>query len=164
MAMAGLRLKLRPHERVLINGSVIENGSSQVELRVLSPDTRILRLRDALHPDEVNTPTKRVCYIAQLLVAGEVSADQAVPQFVRGLVTLKQVFLDPGSQAVMDEALRFIHARNYYKAMQCMRRLLAYEKLVLENPAYAQGGAKQASESRDGSGQSHPSSNPLACG
>jgi flagellar biosynthesis repressor protein FlbT len=160
--MAGLRLKLRPHERVLINGAVIENGTSQVELRVLSPDTRILRLRDALHPEEVNTPTKRVCYIAQLLVAGEVNAAQAVPQFVRGLVALKQVFLDPGSQAVMDEALRFVHARNYYKAMQCTRRLLAYEKLVLENPACAQGGAKQAGEAELSSARSDRSPGPLA--
>ena len=33
--MTGLRLKLRPGERVLINGAVIENGRAQVELRVL---------------------------------------------------------------------------------------------------------------------------------
>jgi flagellar biosynthesis repressor protein FlbT len=146
MAMAGLRLKLRPHERVLINGAVIENGASQVELRVVSPDTRILRLRDALHPEAVHTPTERVCYIAQLLVAGEAGAEEAVPQFVRGVAALKQVFLDPGSQAVMDQALRFVHAGNYYKAMQCMRRILAYERLVLENPAYAKRGGKEPEE------------------
>jgi flagellar protein FlbT len=164
MSMAGLRLKLRAHERVLINGAVIENGASQVELRVLSPNTRILRLRDALHPDAVTTPTKRVCYIAQLLVAGEVSAEQAVPQFVRGVVALKQVFLDPGSQAVMDQALRFVHAGNYYKAMQCMRRLLAYEQLVLENPAYAQRGAKEPDGPQSRSLQGTPSPMPPACG
>jgi flagellar protein FlbT len=136
--MAGLRLKLRPNERVLINGAVVENGRTQVELRVLTPDTNILRLRDALHPERIDTPTKRVCYIAQLVVAGEVEPDAALSQFVRGVVALKQVFLDPGSQATMDQAIQFARARNYYKAMQCMRRILAYEELVLENPAYAQ--------------------------
>jgi flagellar protein FlbT len=136
--MAGLRLKLRPNERVLINGAVVENGRTQVELRVLTPDTNILRLRDALHPERIDTPTKRVCYIAQLVVAGEVEPDAALSQFVRGVVALKQVFLDSGSQATMDQAIQFARARNYYKAMQCMRRILAYEELVLENPAYAQ--------------------------
>ena len=135
--MAGLRLKLRPNERVLVNGAVIENGRTQVELRVLTPETKILRLRDALHPDRIDTPTKRVCYIAQLVVAGEVQPEEALPQFVRGVVALKQVFLDPGSQATMDQAIRFARTNNFYKAMQCMRRILVYEELVMENPAYA---------------------------
>jgi flagellar protein FlbT len=164
MAMAGLRLKLRPHERVLINGAVIENGASQIELRVVSPNTRILRLRDALHPDAVNTPTERVCYIAQLLVAGEAGAEEAAPQFVRGVAALKQVFLDPGSQAVMDQALRFVHAGNYYRAMQCMRRLLAYEQLVLGNPAYAQGAGKVTDQPHVQSVGQSPSPMPPACG
>jgi flagellar protein FlbT len=135
--MTGLRLKLRPKERVLINGAVIENGSGQVELRVLTPETRILRLRDALHPDHIDTPTKRVCYIAQLVVAGEMTTEVARSRFVRGVVELKQVFLDAGSQAIMDQAIQHAHAGNFYKAMQCMRRILQYEELVLQNPAYA---------------------------
>jgi len=135
--MAGLRLKLRPNERVLINGAVIENGHTQAELRVLTPETKILRLRDALHPDHIDTPTKRVCYIAQLVVAGEVQPDAAISQFVRGVVALKQVFLDPGSQATLDQAIQCARAKNFYQAMQCMRRMLRYEELVMENPAYA---------------------------
>jgi flagellar protein FlbT len=135
--MIGLRLKLRPKERVLINGAVLENGRNQVELRVLTPETRILRLRDALHPEHVDTPTKRVCYIAQLVVAGELSPEEAMSRFVRGVVELKQVFLDPGSQAAMDQAVRYARANNFYKAMQCMRRILPYEELVMQNPAYA---------------------------
>jgi hypothetical protein len=53
------------------------------------------------------------------------------------VVELKQVFLDRGSQATMDQAIQFARARNFYKAMQCMRRILLYEELVIENPAYA---------------------------
>ena len=135
--MIGLRLKLRPNERVLINGAVLENGRNQVELRVLTPETKILRLRDALHPEHVDTPTKRVCYIAQLVVAGELAPEEALSRFVRGVVELKQVFLDAGSQAAMDQAIRHARADNFYKAMQCMRRILPYEELVLRNPAYA---------------------------
>lgn len=139
--MTGLRLKLRPNERVLINGAVIENGRTQTELRVLTSETKILRLRDALHPEHIDTPTKRVCYIAQLVVAGELSAEEALSKFVRGVVELKQVFLDPGSQATMDQAIRHARANSFYKAMQCMRRILTYEELVLQNPAYAHRGA-----------------------
>ena len=135
--MIGLRLKLRPKERVLINGAVLENGRNQVELRVLTPETKILRLRDALHPVHVDTPTKRVCYIAQLVVSGDLSPEEALSRFVRGVVELKQVFLDSGSQAAMEQAIRHARANNFYKAMQCMRRILPYEELVMQNPAYA---------------------------
>lgn len=137
--MTGLRLKLRPNERVLINGAVVENGRAHAELRVLTPETKILRLRDALHPDHVDTPTKRVCYIAQLVVAGEMSPEEALSRFVRGVVELKQVFLDPGSQATMDQAIKHARTNSFYKAMQCMRRILPYEELVMQNPAYAHG-------------------------
>jgi flagellar protein FlbT len=63
--MTGLRLKLGPNEQVLINGAVVQNGQTKIELRIKTPNTNILRLRDAIHPDQVDTPTKRVCYIAQ---------------------------------------------------------------------------------------------------
>jgi flagellar protein FlbT len=78
-----------------------------------------------------------VCYIAQLVVAGEKQPGEAISQFVRGVVALKQVFLDSGSQTTMNEAIQFARAEKFYQAMQCMRRILAYEELVMENPTYA---------------------------
>ena len=72
--MSGLVLKLAPKERVLINGAVIENGEKRSRLSVMTPNANILRLRDAIHPDEVNTPVRRVCYIAQLVLSGDAMA------------------------------------------------------------------------------------------
>ena len=59
--MAGLILKLRPHEEFLINGVVVQNGDRKTRLRVKTDGAAILRLRDAIHPEEVNTPVRRVC-------------------------------------------------------------------------------------------------------
>ena len=36
--MSGLVLKLGPHERVLINGAVIENGEKRSRLAVMTPN------------------------------------------------------------------------------------------------------------------------------
>ena len=46
--MSGLVLKLGPHERVLINGAVIENGDKRSRLAIMTPQANILRLRDAI--------------------------------------------------------------------------------------------------------------------
>lgn len=128
--MAGLKLKLRPEEKILINGAVIQNGMKQVELTVKTSGTRILRLRDAIHPEEANTPVKRVCYIAQLAVAGEVSEDDALNDFTKGVNALQKVFQDDGSQAVMEMALECANANDFYRAMQAMRKLIKYEEAL----------------------------------
>ena len=81
--MSGLVLKLGPHERVLINGAVVENGDKRSRLAIMTPNANILRLRDAIHPQEANTPVKRVCYIAQLVLTGDATAEDTRPQLLR---------------------------------------------------------------------------------
>jgi flagellar biosynthesis repressor protein FlbT len=43
--MAGLVLKLARHERILVNGALIENGDRKAELRILTKDAIVLRER-----------------------------------------------------------------------------------------------------------------------
>jgi|GEM_PF-192473 len=128
--MAGLKLKLRPEEQLMINGSIIQNGAKQVELTVKTPGTRILRLRDAIHPEEATTPVKRVCYIAQLAVAGEAKDEEVYDDFVKGVNALKNVFHDKGSQEVIAKALDYAEEHDFYKAMQAVRKLIRYEEAL----------------------------------
>ncbi|MEO0959734.1 MAG: flagellar biosynthesis repressor FlbT, partial [Pseudomonadota bacterium] len=88
--MPGLILKLRAHEQILVNGVVMQNGERNTRLIIKTPDAKILRLRDAIHPDEVNTPVKRVCYIAQLAVAGEAAPEAATRELERGIAQLRE--------------------------------------------------------------------------
>ena len=88
----------------MINGVVIENGDRRARLNVLTPDANVLRLRDAIHPEEANTPVRRVCYIAQLVLAGEADPEEARRQLNRGIEQLCQVFQDADSRAHLDAA------------------------------------------------------------
>ncbi|WP_270921321.1 flagellar biosynthesis repressor FlbT, partial [Parasedimentitalea psychrophila] len=74
--MSGLVLKLAPKERVLVNGAVIENGDRRSRLSIMTPDANILRLRDAIHPEDANTPVRRVCYAAQLVLTGDIDPQE----------------------------------------------------------------------------------------
>ncbi len=144
--MAGLKLRLKAKERVLINGTVVENGNHQSELTIMSPGAHILRLRDALHPSEVRTPVKRVCYIAQLAVAGEVDEGEALVQLTRGVNQLCQVLLDPPSQAILAQALAEAQAHNFYKSMQALRQLLPLEEKLLARVAKTAPSAVRSGE------------------
>ncbi len=129
--MSGLVLKLSPKERVLINGAVIENGDRRSRLSIVTPNANILRLRDAIHPEEVNTPVRRVCYIAQLVLSGDVDHEEARMQLLRGIEQLSQVLTDPDSRNHMTKATEAVTQDQYYQVLKCLRALLPREERLM---------------------------------
>jgi flagellar protein FlbT len=129
--MSGLVLKLNPKERVLVNGAVIENGDRRSRLSILTPNANILRLRDALRPDEVNTPVRRVCYIAQLVLSGDVDVDRAKIQILRGIEQLSQALLDSDSRGQLSAATDATTQNDFYRALKSLRSLLPREARLL---------------------------------
>lgn len=129
--MSGLVLKLAPKERVVINGAVIENGDRRTRLSVLTPGANILRLRDAIHPEEANTPVRRVCYIAQLVVSGDAEPDEAQIQLLRGIEQLSQVFRDTDSRTALERATDAVREGQFYQGLRALRSLLPREERLM---------------------------------
>ena len=129
--MTGLVLKLAPKERVVINGAVIENGDRRTRVSVLTPGANILRLRDAIHPEEANTPVRRICYIAQLVVSGDAEAEEAQSQLLRGIEQLSQVFLDPDSRLALTRATDAVEKGQFYQGLRALRSLLPREERLM---------------------------------
>ena len=129
--MGGLVLKLAPGERVLINVAVIENGERRSRLSIVSPKANILRLRDAIRPDQVNTPVRRVCYVAQLILSGDAPEDTGSRQLRQGIAQLMQALDDENSLTRLREALRHVDDGDFYRAMKCLRALLPREERLL---------------------------------
>ena len=129
--MSGLVLKLNPKERVLVNGAVIENGDRRSRLSILTPNANILRLRDAIRPDEVNTPVRRVCYIAQLVLSGDVTEGDAELQILRGIEQLSQALRDEDSRVHLDAATDAVGRKDFYRVLKSLRYLLKREARLL---------------------------------
>ena len=129
--MSGLVLKLAPRERILVNGAVVENGDKRARLAVLTPHANILRLRDAIHPETVDTPVRRVCYIAQLVLSGDILPGDARHQMIRGIEQLSQVFTDRDSRSQLDVATAAVLDEQYYQAMKSLRSLLPREARLM---------------------------------
>lgn len=129
--MSGLVLKLGPKERVLVNGAVIENGDRRSRLSILTPNANILRLRDAIRPDEVNTPVRRVCYIAQLVLSGDAEESEARHQLLRGIEQLSQALTDSDSRVQLSDATDAILEGEYYRGLKRLRSLLPREERLL---------------------------------
>ncbi len=125
--MSGLVLKLGPRERIMINGVVMENGDRRTRINIVTPDANVLRLRDAIHPNDANTPVKRVCYIAQMVLAGEADPAEARPQLLRGIEQLSHVFSDAESRESLVTATQAVDAGHHYQALKALRSLLPRE-------------------------------------
>lgn len=133
--MSGLVLKLGPKERVLINGAVIENGDRRSRLSIVTPNANILRLRDAIHPEEATTPVRRVCYAAQLVLSGDSNADEARMPLLRRIEELSRILTDNDSRAQLAAATDAVVSGQFYQCLKALRTLLPREDRLLATGA-----------------------------
>lgn len=129
--MSGLVLKLGPRERVLINGAVIENGDRRSRLSIVTPNANILRLRDAIHPEEARTPVRRLCYTAQLVLTGDADAQQAKPQLLRNIEELSRILTDSDSRKLLTTATDSLLEEQFYQCLKALRALIPREDRLL---------------------------------
>lgn len=129
--MSGLVLKLNPKERVLINGAVIENGDRRCRLSIVSPNAHILRLRDAIHPDEASSPVRRLCYATQLVLSGDADPEEAKMHLLRRIEELSRILTDSDSRQQLAEATEAVISARYYHCLKALRRLIPREDRLL---------------------------------
>lgn len=129
--MSGLIIKLSPKERILINGAVIENGDRRSRMTIMTPDANILRLRDAIHPEDAKTPVRRVCYAVQLVLTGDTTPNDARLPLLRHIEELSQIFVDPDSRRHLDVASTALVNEDHYHCLKALRVLLPREERLL---------------------------------
>ncbi len=129
--MSGLVLKLAPKERVLINGAVIENGDRRSRLSIVSPNANILRLRDAIHPEEAGTPVRRVCYATQLVLTGDADPGETRQKLLRHIEELSRILTDPDSRSLLTAATDALLGDQFYQCLKSLRALIPREDRLL---------------------------------
>lgn len=129
--MSGLVIKLGPKERILVNGAVIENGDRRSRFTVLSSKANILRLKDAIHPDEANSPVKRACCLAQLILSGDIGFAEASPKLARQIEILDTVFQRPDVKQELNVASQELDRENAYGCLRALRKILPLEERLL---------------------------------
>lgn len=128
--MAGLTLSLSPEESFYINGALLQNGDRPARIRIKDGDARVLRCRDALRPEEVDTPVKRLYFAIQLLITGDIEEAVALPAIFRECVSLTTVFerISPRLIPTVEDMLQ---RSNYYSALCHLRQVITLEANLL---------------------------------
>ena len=132
--MTGLVLKLQPHEKVLINGAVIQNGARSARIRVRSEGVSILRSKDALHPEDANTPVRRLYFAAQQALVGDADQDQVKREILAGVEELENVF---GGEAasILEKAASAANDGRFYAVIRSLKKLFPVEDALLAHGA-----------------------------
>ena len=121
-----LKLSLRPGEKFVVNGAVVQNGDRRAAL-VLQNKASVLREKDIMQPDEAHTPAKRIYFPIMLMYLDDTGRDKAYAEFAARLAEFMGAVRD---HAVLTECIgvsKEVMAGEYYRALMRCRKLIAYE-------------------------------------
>ncbi|ACG77796.1 flagellar repressor protein FlbT [Phenylobacterium zucineum HLK1] len=127
-----LKLSLRPGERFVLNGAVVQNGDRRSVL-VLQNKASVLREKDIMQSDEANTPARRIYFPVMMMYLDEANADRYYDEFVRRMGEFMGVISNPAVLAECVNISKHCMSREYYKALMLCRRLIEYEDERLGN-------------------------------
>jgi flagellar protein FlbT len=136
--MSGLVLKIAPGERFIVNGALLENGDKPARIRISDGNVRVLRCRDALRPEEVDTPVKRIYFAIQLLITGDLDVAEAVPAIDAECAALLDIFR-PIDAELIPTLRSMLNRGNHYSALCHLREILKIEAGLLTRSALAGG-------------------------
>lgn len=116
-----LKLSLRPHETIVVNGAVVQNGDRRGVL-LLQNQARILREKDLMSAAEARTPAQRAYFTLMLFY---LSGEEAGPALTRLQEALRTLAADPGTRGCAEEISALIVVGQTYRALGLARALIA---------------------------------------
>lgn len=129
--MSGLMISLRPNEKFLVNGALLSNGPKRGQICVEGDDVNILRLCDAIHPDDVNSPVSRLYYRVQTVLSGD-SKIADTDKFVRDdFASILHVFENTPLSKTLDVALKTWESGRIYSTLCRLKPLLSVEAEIM---------------------------------
>jgi flagellar protein FlbT len=129
-----LKLSLKPGERFVLNGAVVQNGDRRGVL-LLQNKASVLREKDIMQEDEVTSPARHVYFPVMMMYLDEADAPRYRDEFVRRLTEFMGVISNPEVLKDCVEISRHLLEKEYYKALMLCRKLIDYEDERLRHVA-----------------------------
>jgi flagellar protein FlbT len=125
-----LKITLKPHERVIIGGAVIANGSSKTDL-VVENKVPILREKDIMSLKDANSPCRRIYFAIQLMYVDE--RDLSEHHRIYWELVKDVAAAAPSQKELIAEISGFVLNRQYYQALKLTKKLIAYEQEAINH-------------------------------
>jgi flagellar protein FlbT len=121
-----LKLSLKPGEKFVLNGAVVQNGDRRGVL-VLQNKASVLREKDIMQLDEVTSPARHIYFPVMMMYLDEAGAERQYEEFATRLTEFMGVVRNPTVLSDCIAISKHVMAREYYKALMLSRKLIEYE-------------------------------------
>ena len=126
-----LKLSLKPSERFVINGAVVQNGDRRTDLVILNK-VSILREKDIMQLENADTPVKRIYFAVMMMYMDSKSEKQFYQEFVERISEFMKAIKNEEALAACVSIIENVQAKQYYKALAICKKLIPFEKQRLE--------------------------------
>ncbi len=127
-----LKLSLKPGEKFVLNGAVVQNGDRRGVL-ILQNKASVLREKDILQPEDAKSPARRIYLPVMMMYIEPAEASKFYDEFVQRMSEFMGVIRNPQVLAECVTVSRHCMQRDYYKALLGCRKLIEYEDLRMGN-------------------------------
>lgn len=117
-----LKFRIPAGEKLVINGAVITNTGSKAMHFSLENDAAVMRERDILLPDDVETPLQQIYLFVQLMYIEPQNHESHYKSFQDAAQVAFLSTLDEGVRGFIFDIVGLIGEKNYYTALKKLQK------------------------------------------
>jgi len=122
-----LKLSLKPGEKFVLNGAVLQNGDKKISL-VIQNKACILREKDIMQPDEATTPARHIYLPIMMMYLDPDDSEEYYNDFALRMTEFMGAVRNTAALAACIEINREVVSGEYYKALMLCRKLFEFER------------------------------------
>lgn len=123
-----LKLRLKPHEKLIISGAVMVNGPKSAEF-LIENNVPILREADIMGESQVTSPARRLYFCVQLMYIDLANLERYHDQFNE--LSTEIATAAPSTRPFLIDIYEKVMSSDYYQALKLVRKLIVYEDTLL---------------------------------
>jgi flagellar protein FlbT len=127
-----LILSLKPNEKFVLNGAVIQNGDRRATL-VVQNQAAILREKEILQAEDVTTPARRIYFPIMMMYLDPERSETHYEDFVVRMTEFMNAVANPEALATCVAVSKEVMRGAHYKALIHAKKLFAYEEARLNH-------------------------------
>ncbi len=126
-----LTISLKPNEQAVIGGAVVCNDEDKQIRLTIKNNVTILREKDVLKPEDVDTPCKRLYFSIQLMYIDPENIAEYHKVYWKDAEDI--VKAAPSCNGIIEKMSRHIVTGEYYKALKSCKELIQHERELLSH-------------------------------
>ncbi len=125
-----LTINLKPHERLIVNGVVIENSGPAAKILVHN-NAALLREKDIVTEEQANTPARRIYFSIQCQYLFPSKGDVFLPLIDKFLGEFEEAA--PSTADLIAEIRTLALQGQFYRALKSAKQLITREQEILND-------------------------------